>query len=99
MTEFPAFRITFGFVVRAEPAIIYAFVGWFDVKIVVEIYKIAVVSSSDHTCKQSEQSKIGFFVKQQTVFRGYPDIAGYLIRDQPEVFTCYMGYKVLHTNI
>ena len=68
-------------------------------KIVVEIYKIAVVSSSDYTCKQSEQSKIGFCVKQQTVFRSYPDIAGYLIRDQPEVFIVYMGDKVLHTNI
>src|ERR1035437_8807804 len=84
MAVFPAFRITFRFVVRTEPAIINTLIGWFNVK-------IAVVSPSDNSCKQTERCQIGFFKKEQTICRRYTDIVSYLIRYSPEFFIVYMA--------
>src|ERR1035437_708279 len=91
MAVFPAFRITFRFVVRTEPAIINTLIGWLNVKIAVEICKIAVVSPSDNSCKQTERCQIGFFKKEQTICRRYTDIVSYLIRYSPEFFIVYMA--------
>jgi hypothetical protein len=78
-------------VVRAEPAIINTLIGWFNMKIAVEICMIAVMPPSDNTGKQTEKSQIGFFKKEQAIFRGYTCIVGYLFSDHPEIFIVYMG--------
>src|SRR5450759_211068 len=94
MTIFPAFRITFWFMIRAEPAIINALISWFNMKIAVKVCKIAIVSSSDDPGKQAKKSQIGIFKKEQTIFRGYTGITVYLISYHPEVFIVYMVYEV-----
>ena len=91
MTIFPAFRITFWFMIRTEPAIINALISWFNMKIAVKVCKIAIVSSSDDPGKQAKKSQIGIFKKEQTIFRGYTGITAYLISYDPEVFIVYMG--------
>ena len=64
MTVFPAFRISVRFMIGTEPAIINAFICGFNMKIMVEINKIAIMPASDNTCKQTKKCKISFFKKE-----------------------------------
>ena len=52
MTVFPAFRISFRFMVGTESAVIDADISGLDVKVPVEKGKIAIMSSSCNTGKQ-----------------------------------------------
>ena len=54
--------------IGAEPAIIDAFIGWFNMKIVIVICEIIVMPSPDYSCKQTQKRQIGFFIKNQTLF-------------------------------
>src|SRR5512140_741095 len=68
----PAFRITGAFMIRAEPAVVNTFIGWLDMKITVEIYQIAILSSSHQTRKYSKKRKLCLPEELQPIFRRYP---------------------------
>ena len=61
MTVFPAVRISFIPVIRAESAIINTFIGRFNMKIMIEIGEIAVMPSSYNSGKQTKQRRDRLF--------------------------------------
>src|SRR5665647_988617 len=75
MTIFPAFGITFRLMVGTEPAVIYAFIGWFNMKIAIEVCIVAIMLSPANSGKQAQQGQIGFFKQKQPFFRSDTDIA------------------------
>jgi hypothetical protein len=94
--KFPAFRVTFGFVIRAEPAVIDAYIGWFNVKITIEKSTIAIVPSSCYSGKKPKCCKISFCEKKNAFLGSNPDITGYFIGYQPEIFIFYVRKEILH---